>query len=58
MSTAPTDGVVDVFGRTHDVANLFIADASFFPSSGATNPTLTIAAHVLRIADYLKSEVL
>ncbi|MEO1074507.1 MAG: GMC family oxidoreductase [Bacteroidota bacterium] len=58
MSAAPTDGVVDVFGRTHDVANLFIADASFFPSSGATNPTLTIAAHALRIADYLTGEVL
>ncbi|MEM6784652.1 MAG: GMC oxidoreductase [Bacteroidota bacterium] len=49
---------MDPFGRTHDVANLFIADASFFPSSGATNPTLTIAAHALRIGDYLTGEVL
>ena len=42
--------VVDGLGRSHEVANLFIADAAFFPSSGAQNPALTIAALSLRMA--------
>ena len=39
--------------RTHDVRNLFVVDASFFPSSAAVNPALTIAAQALRVADHI-----
>jgi choline dehydrogenase-like flavoprotein len=51
MSADPAEGVVDVRGRSHEVANLWIADASVFPSSSATNPTLTIVANAYRTAD-------
>lgn len=51
MSTAPGDGVVTPDGRAHDVENLWLADASVFPSSAAVNPALTIAALALRLAD-------
>ena len=46
----------DTFCRTHDVDNLFVVDASFFPSSGAVNPGLTIVAQALRVADHIKSD--
>ena len=39
--------------RAHDVDNLFVVDASFFPSSAAVNPALTIVAQALRVADHL-----
>ena len=51
MSNDPSTGVIDRNGRAHGIANLFIADASFMPSSAATNPSLTIAANALRISD-------
>ena len=47
--------VLDPFCRTHDVENLFVVDASFFPSSAAVNPGLTIAAQALRVADHIKA---
>jgi choline dehydrogenase-like flavoprotein len=50
----PKDSVLDPFCRTHDVENLFVMDASFFPSSAAVNPGLTIAAQALRVADHIK----
>jgi choline dehydrogenase-like flavoprotein len=46
--------VLDPFCRTHDVDNLFVVDASFFPSSAAVNPGLTIVAQALRVADHIK----
>jgi choline dehydrogenase-like flavoprotein len=49
----PRDSVLDPFCRTHDVSNLFVVDASFFPSSAAVNPGLTIAAQALRVADHI-----
>lgn len=58
MGPEPAQSVVDVHGRAHEVGNLYVADASVFPSSAATNPTLTIAANALRIADHLASDVL
>ena len=58
MGTDPTESVVDVAGKAHDLGNLYIADASVFPSSGATNPTLTIAANAFRVADGLARDVL
>ena len=46
--------VLDAYCRTHDVENLFAVDASFFPSSAAVNPGLTIVAQALRVADHIK----
>jgi choline dehydrogenase-like flavoprotein len=51
MGTDPETSVVTPLGRTHDHANLWIADASVLPTSAAVNPSLTIAAHALRVAD-------
>ena len=56
MGTDPRTSVVDKWGATHDVQNLFIIDGSLFVTSGAVNPTSTIQALALRTADYLKSE--
>ena len=53
MGADPATSVVGVDGRAHDLDNLYLADASVFPSSGATNPTLTIAANAYRVADRL-----
>ncbi|MEM9803714.1 MAG: GMC family oxidoreductase [Cyanobacteria bacterium P01_D01_bin.56] len=46
--------VLDLNCRTHDVGNLYVVDSSFFPSSSAVNPTLTIVANALRVARHLK----
>jgi len=53
MGKTPTDSVVDSYGRTHDVANLFIAGPGNFPTEGAVNPTFTIHALSLRSAEYM-----
>ena len=50
----PRTSVLDPYCRAHDVPNLFVVDASFFPSSAAVNPGLTIAAQALRVADHIK----
>jgi choline dehydrogenase-like flavoprotein len=50
----PRSSVLDGYCRSHDVDNLFVVDASFFPSSAAVNPGLTIAAQALRVADHIK----
>jgi choline dehydrogenase-like flavoprotein len=50
----PATSVLDPFCRTHDLENLFVVDASFFPSSAAVNPGLTIAAQALRVADHIR----
>ena len=48
--TDPTRSVLDARCRSHDIENLWLVDASFFPSSAALNPALTIAANALRVA--------
>ncbi|WP_407521737.1 GMC family oxidoreductase [Methylobacterium oryzisoli] len=53
MSAKPRDGVVNGFGQTHDVKNLFVSDGSQFTSGAACNPTLTIVALALRQADHI-----
>ena len=53
FGTDPSKSVLDPFCRSHDVSNLFVVDASFFPSSAAVNPALTIAAQTLRVADHI-----
>ncbi|MGO9932177.1 MAG: GMC oxidoreductase, partial [Steroidobacteraceae bacterium] len=50
MSNDPSTGVIDRDCRAHGIVNLFIADASFMPTSGAINPSLTIAANALRVS--------
>ncbi len=52
----PRTSVLDTFCRAHDVENLYVVDASFFPSSGAVNPALTIIAQALRVADHIRTE--
>ncbi|MDB5077933.1 MAG: putative oxidoreductase [Chloroflexi bacterium] len=51
MGIDPADSVVDSTGKAHDLDNLYIADSSVFPASAANNPSLTIAALSLRLAD-------
>jgi choline dehydrogenase-like flavoprotein len=49
----PATSVLDVNCRAHDLDNLYVVDASFFPSSGAVNPSLTIMANALRVGEHL-----
>ncbi len=53
----PRESVLDVNCRAHEVDNLYVVDASFFPSSAAVNPALTIMANALRVADHLKGRL-
>ncbi|MQA91403.1 MAG: GMC family oxidoreductase [Gemmatimonas sp.] len=52
----PSSSVVDGWGRSHDVPNLFVVDGSVFPTSGAANPASTIAAFASRAVDHLIAE--
>ena len=56
MGRDPRESVVDGFGRTHDIPNLFICDGSILPTQGSANPGLTIQALAARTADYLIAE--
>lgn len=56
MSLSPKHGVVDSNCRAHGIANLYLAGSSVFPSSGHANPTLTIVALALRLADHLRAQ--
>ena len=53
----PKTSALDENCRAHDVDNLYVVDASFFPSSGAVNPALTIMANALRVGDHLKERL-
>jgi choline dehydrogenase-like flavoprotein len=53
FGTDPKQSVLDTNCRTHDVDNLYVVDGSFFASSGAVNPSLTIIANALRVGDHL-----
>lgn len=55
MSADPSRGVVDEQCRVHGLTNLFVASSSVFPTSSHANPTLTIVAMALRVADHLKA---
>lgn len=55
MSDDPRHGVVDRNARVHGIGNLYVAGSSVFPTSGYANPTLTIVALALRLADHLKT---
>lgn len=58
LGTDPRSSVLDIYCRPHDLENVFVTDGSFFVSSGAVNPTLTIIAQTLRVADFIKRQVL
>jgi len=57
MADNPKMGVVDENCRIHGVSNLYIAGSSVFPTSGFVNPTFTIIALALRLADHLKEKI-
>lgn len=58
MGTDATTSVLDSYCRPHELENVFVTDGCFFVSASAVNPTLTIIAQTLRVADYIKREVL
>jgi choline dehydrogenase-like flavoprotein len=58
FGTNPKNSVLDLNCKAHDLDNLYVVDASFFPSCGAFNPSLTIAANALRVGDHLLNNVL
>lgn len=55
FGTDPANSVLDLNCKAYELDNLYVADASFFPSSGAYNPSLTTAANALRVGDYILS---
>ena len=57
FGTDPTTSVLDIDCKAHDVDNLYVTDASFFPSIGAVNPTLTIIANALRVGDIIRKRL-
>jgi choline dehydrogenase-like flavoprotein len=57
MSEKPRDGVVNKWGQTHDIANLFVSDGSQFTTGASENPTLTIVALAIRQADYIARQM-
>ena len=54
MSDSPLNGVVDSNCKVHGMSNLYVAGSSVFPTGGHANPTLTLVALTLRLADHLK----
>ena len=57
MHPDPANGVVDADCRVHGVRNLYVAGSSVFPTYGCSNPTLTVVALALRLADHLKKQL-
>jgi choline dehydrogenase-like flavoprotein len=57
FGTDRNTSVLDLDCKAHDLDNLYVADASFFPSIGAVNPTLTIIANALRVADRIRERL-
>lgn len=55
FGTDPKTSVLDTNCKTHEIDNLYVVDCSFFPSSGAVNPSLTIIANAIRVGEHLKS---
>jgi len=55
MHVDPKKGVVNENCQLHGISNLFIGGSSVFPTSGSANPTLTIVALAVRLADHVKN---
>ncbi|MGI9383190.1 MAG: GMC family oxidoreductase [Methyloligellaceae bacterium] len=56
-SAKPRDGVVNKWGQTHDISNLFVSDGSQFTTGASENPTLTIVTLAIRQADYIAEQM-
>jgi choline dehydrogenase-like flavoprotein len=56
FGTDPVQSVLDLNCKAHEIDNLYVTDASFFPSIGAANPTLTIIANALRVGDHIAAQ--
>ena len=57
FGTDPRGSVLDTNCKAHELDNLYATDAGFFPSIGSVNPTLTIIANALRVADHLRERL-
>ena len=57
MSAKAKDGVVNKWGRAHDIKNLFVSDGSQMTTGAACNPTLTIVALAIRQGEYLADQL-
>jgi choline dehydrogenase-like flavoprotein len=57
FGTDPNTSVLDTNCKAHELDNLYVVDGSFFPSSSAVNPALTIMANALRVADHMKERL-
>jgi len=55
MSDTVTRGMVNTDCRLHDVDNVYVASSAVFPTSGYANPTITIVALALRLAEHLRT---
>ena len=53
FGTDPATSVLDLNCKAHELDNLYVVDASFFPSIGAVNPALTVMANAMRVGDHL-----
>ena len=56
MSTDPADGVVDINSKVHSLQNFFVAGSSVFPTACISNPTFTIIALAIRLADFIRDQ--
>jgi choline dehydrogenase-like flavoprotein len=57
FGTDPTTSALDVNCKTHDLDNLYVVDGGFMPTIGAVNPTLTIIANAIRVAEHIASRL-
>ena len=57
MSARPEDGVVNKWGQSHEVSNLFISDGSQFTTGASENPTLTIVTLAIRQAEHIADQM-
>ena len=57
FGTDPSTSALDIHCKAHELDNLYVVDASFFPSCGAVNPSLTIIANALRVAQHLRERL-
>jgi choline dehydrogenase-like flavoprotein len=53
MGTSPENSATDSFGRVHGTHRIVVCDASLHPTNGSVNPTLTIVANAIRVAEHL-----
>ncbi len=57
FGTDPSTSALDLQCKTHDLDNLYVVDGAFMPSIGAVNPTLTIIANAIRVAEHIAGRI-